>query len=319
MPTPSRRAAQCSRCRSNRRAVQLRRPGHRCRRNRGRHRRPAARDGRASRDKGFRCSTWPGSRRRAAQCSRTCSSQPRRSSCSPPDRHRRGRPRHRLRPGRDGGQRALSRMRADVTRGRQRRRDADLGLPAQPRLAPAGRNCAATSSTRPASATSTSSRRTRSRRRCSATPSTPIRYWSATRGRRAGCTRAARDRARDRTERRAGGGEPSRVRLGAAHGARPGRRAQADHAGASGAHRRIQASRGRGGAGARAVQPGGGRRRAARCADRASRAGLVAYRDRAYADRYRRLVDRVRAAEGERIGVDAGFELTEAVARYFSS
>ncbi len=44
---------------------------------------------------------------------------------------------------------------------------------------------------------------------------------------------------------------------------------------------------------------------------------LVAYQDRAYADRYRRLVDRVRAAEGERVGVDAGFELTEAVARYF--
>ncbi|HQY28964.1 MAG TPA: indolepyruvate ferredoxin oxidoreductase family protein, partial [Burkholderiaceae bacterium] len=43
---------------------------------------------------------------------------------------------------------------------------------------------------------------------------------------------------------------------------------------------------------------------------------LVAYQDRAYADRYRRLVDRVREAERERIGVDGGFELTDAVARY---
>jgi len=42
---------------------------------------------------------------------------------------------------------------------------------------------------------------------------------------------------------------------------------------------------------------------------------LVAYQDRAYADRYRRLVDRVREAERARIGVDTGCELTEAVVR----
>ncbi|RPH63478.1 MAG: indolepyruvate ferredoxin oxidoreductase family protein, partial [Burkholderiales bacterium] len=43
---------------------------------------------------------------------------------------------------------------------------------------------------------------------------------------------------------------------------------------------------------------------------------LVAYQDRGYADRYRRLVERVREAERERIGVDGSFGLTEAVARY---
>src|SRR5690606_26588735 len=42
---------------------------------------------------------------------------------------------------------------------------------------------------------------------------------------------------------------------------------------------------------------------------------LVAYQDRAYADRYRRLVDRVREAERVRIGVATGCELTEAVVR----
>jgi len=44
---------------------------------------------------------------------------------------------------------------------------------------------------------------------------------------------------------------------------------------------------------------------------------LVAYQDRAWAGRYRRLVDRVRAVEGERIGANPGFELTESVARNF--
>src|SRR5256714_8745245 len=45
---------------------------------------------------------------------------------------------------------------------------------------------------------------------------------------------------------------------------------------------------------------------------------LTAYQDRAYAERYRELVERVRSAETQRIGASEGKSpLTEAVARYY--
>ncbi len=45
---------------------------------------------------------------------------------------------------------------------------------------------------------------------------------------------------------------------------------------------------------------------------------LKGYQSRAYAKRYRKLVDRVRTVEGDRIGTDGKWRLTEAVARYYA-
>src|SRR5207245_5881090 len=45
---------------------------------------------------------------------------------------------------------------------------------------------------------------------------------------------------------------------------------------------------------------------------------LTGYQDRAYAERYRKLVERVRSVEAQKIGASEGkFPLTEAVARYY--